>query len=170
MTQIEQLITSVDLPPVIRHKALTSCIVDQQSFDALCRYFYHPNKHIVRYAADVLAKITLKNPSYVQSHKSEVLSLLSNTANIGLKAHAALMASRLTVTEDELGKLWHLLTTYTLDTKEAKSVRVSSLQGLYNLLGQCPELKEDFIHTISAIKEEEAPSLKAKIRACHYDR
>jgi hypothetical protein len=168
VTQIEQLITSVDLPPAVRHKALTSCIVDQQSFDALCRYFYHPNKHVVRYAADVLAKITLKNPCYVQSHKREVLSLLSSTTNIGLKAHTALMASRLIVTEDELGKLWHTLTNYTLDVNEAKSVRVCSLQGLYNLLPQCPKLKEDFIHTISAIKEEEAPSLKAKIRACRF--
>jgi hypothetical protein len=164
VTQVEQLITKEDLPPAVRHKALTSCIVDQQSFDALCQYFYHLNKHIVRYAADVLAKITLKNPSYIQSHKHEVLFLLNSTTNIGLKAHTALMASKLIVTEDELGKLWHTLTTYTLDINEAKSVRVSSIQGLYNLLSQCPELKEDFDQTISVIKEEEAPSLKAKIR------
>jgi hypothetical protein len=168
MTPLEQLITKEDLPPAVRHKALTSCIVDQQSFDALCRYFYHPNKHIVRYAADVLAKITLKDPSYVQSHKSEILSLLSSTTNIGLKAHTALMASKLIVTEEELGKLWHTLTTCVLDINEAKSVRVSSIQGLFNLLPQCPELKEDFTQTISAIKEEKAPSLKAKIRACRY--
>jgi len=164
MTRLEQIITNEELPPLVRHKALTSYVVDQQSFDELGRYFYHSNKHIVRYAADVLGKITLKKPSYIQSHKGEVLSLLTTTTNIGLKAHMALMASKLILTEDELGELWHTLTTYVLDTDEAKSVRVCSIQGLYNLLPQCPELKEDFSQTISEIKGEEAPSLKAKIR------
>ena len=162
--QLEQIITNEELPPLVRHKALTSCIVDQQSFDELCCYFYHPNKHVVRYAADVLAKITVKNPSYIQSHKAEVLSLLSSTKNIGLKSHITSMACKLALTEDELGIVWHTLTTFALDKKEARSVRAYSMLSLYSLLPLYPELKEDFSLTVSGIKDEEAPSLKAVVR------
>lgn len=165
MAQPEDIITNHELPSAVRHKALTLYVTNQETFDKLFRYVYHSNKHVVRYAADVLSKITLKNPTYVQSHKTEVLSLFSTTRYVGLKSYIALMTSKLSLTEDELGNVWHTLTTWVLDKDEYKSVRVCALQGLCNLLPQCPELKEDLNLTISEIKGEDIPSLKAKIRA-----
>lgn len=165
MIQLEQIITNHELPPNVRHKALALYVVSQETFDEMFRYIYYSNKHVVRYAADVLSKITHKNPVYVQSHKKEVLSLFNTTRYVGLKSYIALMASKLTLTEDELGNVWHALTMWVLDKNEHKSVRVCALQGLYNLLPQCEELKEDFELTVSEIKNEDIPSLKAKIRA-----
>jgi len=92
------------------------------------------------------------------------LELCSETINIELKWHLALLLSRLQLTEKELGQVWQLLTEWATDKKESKIVRVNSVQSLFDLYKTNKDLKQDFNLTIDELVKENIPSLNARIR------
>lgn len=63
-----------------------------------------------------------------------------------------------------MGNIWALLTKWATDRKESKIVRVNSIQGLFNLLQQNPDLSQDFNLTLSEIEKEKIASLNARIK------
>jgi hypothetical protein len=51
-----------------------------------------------------------------------------------------------------------------MDVNSSRIVRVNALQGLYELVRQCPELKEEFVQITQQVKNEQIPSLNARIK------
>lgn len=114
-------------------------------------------------SADAIEKITKAHRKYLDKHKAELLTFLSSDSHIELKWHLAQLITRVTLTEDETGTVWEILTKQAKDKKESKIVRVLSVQGLFDLLTQYPELKNDFLQTITVLEKEPIPSIAARI-------
>ncbi len=153
-----------DLRSIGRADAIAKEVQSQHQFDELFEALFHYDRLIVMRAADAVDKITLNKSGYLQSQKKSLLRLLKDAKDKELKWHLALLVSRLKLTKSELGKAWEILSNWALDSKESRIVRVNSIQALFDLSKQAPELMEDFELTITQIEREEVPSIKARIR------
>lgn len=67
-------------------------------------------------------------------------------------------------TKKECENTWNLLTKWATNSEESKIVRVTSIQGLFNLLQQNRDLSKAFNLTLSAIEKEKIPSLNARMK------
>jgi GrpB-like predicted nucleotidyltransferase (UPF0157 family) len=153
-----------DLRSIGKANEVVSIIKTQKDFDMLFSALFHSDRKVVMRTADAIEKITLTNPEYLNNHKKKIIGLCKISENIELKWHLALLVSRIELSDKESGIIWQILTHWATDKKESKIVRVNSIQGLFNLISQKPELIEDFNLTISEIENEKIPSINARIR------
>ena len=144
----QKVLKDGDLRSIGKSDLVVSMVNDQKSFDELFVLLFGKDRKVVMRAADAIEKITIPHPEYLEKHKAAILELCSNANAKELKWHLALIVSRLKLTEDELGRIWQTLTGWATNQKESRIVRVNSLQGLYNLLAQNPDLRQDLLQTI----------------------
>jgi hypothetical protein len=135
-----------------------------KEFNNLFKGLFHTDRLVAMRSADAIEKITLSRPEYLQPHKSELLKLLTSAKHIELKWHMAQLVVRVKLNAEEAGAVWDILTQWALTKKESRIVRVFSLQGLFDLLKQFPELKTDFEQTLATLEKEPIPSIAARIR------
>ena len=164
MKHFDDILKGGDLRSIGQSNKVVSLIDNQQNFDELFQQLFHIDRKVVMRAADAIEKITVNNPGYLKPHKNVILKLCDTAKNIELKWHLALLASRLSLTKRELGRVWQILTSWATDRNESRIVRVNSIQGLFNLLTQHKELEQDFNLTLTEIKRENIPSINARIR------
>ena len=164
MKHLGDLLKGGDLRSIGQSSKVISLIKNQESFNELFKQLFHNDRKVVMRAADAIEKITLSNPNYLKQHKDEILILCDAAKNIELKWHLALLVSRVSLTKNEVAKVWQLLTNWATDKKESKIVRVNSIQGLFDLLTVHKELKQNFDQTIKEIAKETTPSINARIR------
>lgn len=164
MNKFQDILKGGDLRSIGKANEIIGMVNNQAAFDELFEGLTHPDRKVVMRTADAIEKITLRKPDYLQKHKTGLLNLCQSAKDIELKWHLALLVSRLSLTQKELGSTWSLLTKWATDRKESKIVRVNSIQGLFNLLQQNPELSQDFNLTLSEIGKEKIASLNARIR------
>jgi len=164
MNTFIEVLSGGDLRSIGGVNAIAKQVQSQHRFDELFELLFHNDRLIVMRAADAVEKITKNKPEYLNSHKKSLLRLLKDAKDKELKWHLALLASRLKLTKSELGKAWEILSNWALDSNESRIVRVNSIQALFDLSQQAPELMGDFELTITQLEREEIPSLKARIR------
>jgi uncharacterized protein with von Willebrand factor type A (vWA) domain len=153
-----------DLRSIGSVDAIVKQVQSQQQFDELFEALFHNDRLIVMRAADAVEKLTQSKPDYLKLHKKSLLRLLKDAKNKELKWHASLLVSRLKLTKSELGKVWEILSNWALDYKESRIVRVNSIQALFDLSQQVPELREDYELIITQLEREDVPSIRARIR------
>src|SRR5690242_8322383 len=115
-------------------------------------------------AADVIEKVTLSKPEYLNNHKEEIIALSDRAKNKELMWHLAQLLSRLKLNKKELEKVWTTLSLWALDKLNSRIVRVCSIQSLYDLSNHQPDLMTSFLQMIEQVKKENIPSLNARIR------
>ena len=164
MNNFEELLKGGTLRSLGQSSQVVPLIDRQETFDDLFKYLFHPDRTVVMRTGDVIEKVTLKNPEYLQSHSKELLDLSHQTTYIELKWHLAQLLTRLSFSEEEFVAVWDLLTSWALDKQESRIVRVNALQGLFDLLPLHQELIQDFNLTMAELETEPIPSLKARIR------
>ena len=164
MKHFDDILKGGDLRSIGQSNKVVSLIDNQQNFDELFQQLFHTDRKVVMRAVDAIEKITVNNPGYLKPHKNDILKLCDTAKNIELKWHLALLASRLSLTKRELGRVWQTLTCWATDRNESRIVRVNSIQGLFNLLTQHKELEQDFNLTLTEIERENIPSINARIR------
>jgi hypothetical protein len=153
-----------DLRSLEKSQKLCSLISNQGQFDSLFSYLLNSDRKVIMRAADVIEKITIKHPSYLNSHKKEILALSNNAKDKELVWHLALLISRIPLTKPEIQKVWKILTNWAIHFKESKIVRVNSLQSLCDLSMKHSEYTERFKELLLKIEKENIPSLNARIR------
>ncbi|TDH23520.1 hypothetical protein EXU57_17110 [Segetibacter sp. 3557_3] len=164
MIDFEKLLGGGDLRSIGASDTVVSLVKNQAHFDALFGFVFSHDRRLVMRAADAVEKVTREHPEYLQTHKTALLQLLHTAKDKELKWHLALLVARLQLSDEELGNAWQLLTGWATNKKESRIVRVNSLQALYNLLSQRQELKQDFVITITQVKQEDVPSIKARLK------
>lgn len=164
MNQFIDILKGGDLRSTGQSNKVVSLIKNQESFDGLFKEIFNVDRIVVMRTADAIEKITVNHPKYLGHHKRDILQLCNTAKNIELKWHLALLVSRLSLTKIEIGSVWQTLTNWATNPHESKIVRVNSMQGLFNLLPQHKELKQDFNLTVNKIEEENIPSINARIR------
>lgn len=164
MNKFQEILKGGDLRSIGKANEIVTMVNTQNDFDELFIGLNHSDRKVVMRTADAIEKITLDKSDYLQKHKTELLNLCKIAKDIELKWHLVLLVSRLSLTKEELGNTWDLLTKWATDKKESKIVRVNSIQGLFNLFQQNHELSQDFNLTLSEIEKEKIPSLNARIK------
>jgi len=153
-----------DLRSIAKVDELIEQIKTKKEFELLFQYLYSKNRLIVMCAVDAIEKITLKNPNFLTDHNHDIINLMKTAIDKELKWHLALLASRISLSSEELKIVWDQLKKWVKNKKESKIVRVNSIQSLYNLLQQHKSLKEDFDLIINEIKNENIPSMISRLR------
>lgn len=164
MNRFRKILEGGDLRSVGRSNEIVKQIVNQRSLDELFQHLNDRDRKVVMRTADIIEKVTLRYPDFLQKHKTNLLTLCRTAVDKELTWHLALLVSRIKLTDKELGSTWNLLTNWATDKSESKIVRVNSIQGLFNLLQQNSELSQDFGLTISENENERIPSINARIR------
>ncbi len=153
-----------DLRSVARVDKLVILIKSQKDFDGLFQYLYSNDRLIVMRAADAIEKVSLKNSEYLDEYTQDIINLMNVAIDKELKWHLALISSRLDLLVEDLKVVWDKLTFWATDKRESKIVRVNSIQALFDLASKNEELKRDFSLTIQTIKNENIPSINARLR------
>lgn len=164
MKDFFELLKGGDLRSLGHSNEIAKLIKTQEDFDHLFQYLFHEDRVIVMRTADVIEKITLTDAKYLNKHKIKLLELSKNNPNKEVKWHLALLVSRLIWPKNGLVKIWELLSSWALDKKESRIVRVNSIQGLFNLLQNNKQFGEHFDRIIVTIHKENIPSLNARIK------
>jgi exonuclease VII large subunit len=164
MTQFEKILSGGDLRSLGESNLLSTKIKDQSNFDELFKCLFHKDRIVVMRAADAIEKITTNNKHYLTSHKNEIIKLCELVNNKELKWHLALVIPRLHLNTKEITKIWDTLTKWAKDKKNSRSVRVNSIQALFEIMKQKKEFVKEFDETLSELEEENIPSLNARIK------
>lgn len=153
-----------DLRSIGRTNEVVNEVKNQHDFDILFEGLYHQDRKIKMRTADAIEKITLLTPTFLATHKKEIVQLCSQAEHIELKWHLALLVSRLPLKSTELNEVWRRLAGWAMDKKESKIVRVNSLQSLSVLSKDNKVLLEEFELMINKLRKENIPSLNARIK------
>ena len=164
MQSFDKFLKGDDLRSLGKSSEIISNIKTQKDFDKLFEYLYHDDRAVVMKSADVIEKITLTRVDYLNKHKTEIIELINKSKNKEFKWHLAQLLGRLNYSKNELLIAWEILKKMALDIKESKIVRVNSIQSLYDLSKIDNKFTHDFKEIISIIKEENVPSINARIR------
>lgn len=164
MTEFDDLLLGGDLRSIGKANEVVGRVKHQEEFDILFDAMLGQDRLKAMRAADAVEKITLRRPEFLLSHKTDLLNLCRQATHIELKWHLALLVSRIPLSEAETGEIWALLSQWATDKKESRIVRVNSLQTLFDLLQNHPELKQDFLWMVSGLERENIPSLNARLR------
>lgn len=163
MKDLKSLLPPHDLRTLLRVGEVVQSVRDQKNFDDFFNLLFQHEYHLVMRVANAVEKITRSHPQFLKPHKKQLLSLLRSTAGKELKWHVAKLIPRVTLAKSELKDVWGILTWHTRNPNESKIVRVNSLQALYMLAQQFPELQHDYEHTLKAIEHDPFPSIQARI-------
>ena len=164
MNKFIELLNRGDLRSIQGAAIAIANVHSQDEFDELFGCLHSTNRKVVMRAADAIEKLTIGHVNYLHKHKGALLAFCQVFTNIEFKWHLALLVTRLQLTDVEFGMVWDILSTWATSRKESKIVRVNSIQGLFSLMHQKPELALDFSHIIKEIEYEEIPSINARIR------
>lgn len=159
-----ELFAEGDLRTIGVSDQIASQVTTQEDFDRLFACTGHPDRKVVMRSLDAIEKITIGRPEFLKKHKKTLLQLLETAVHKEAKWHLVQLMPRLPLTIAEVGKLWHRLTQWALDTKESRIVRTFSVQAMYDLLPRVPELSEDLKQTAALMYAEKIPSVNARIR------
>jgi aspartokinase-like uncharacterized kinase len=164
MNKYKEYFIGGDIRSIGHSRKLIKQIQSQQEFDELFECLYDNDRIIKMRAIDVIEKITIPAPEYLQTHKKKLLDLCKVEHYKEYKWHLALLLPRLLLTEDELGYVWDVLSKWANDKTNSRVVRVLAMQGLYDLTHFVPELTNDLNLTMQELDKEEIPSICARIR------
>lgn len=164
MEELFRLLTGGDLRSIGRSNEVVRQIKNQNDFDNLFQYLFHENRIVAMRAADVIEKVTLANGKYLNKHKTKIIELCRSNPNKEVRWHLALLVSRLSLSKNEFAEIWELLSSWALDKKESRIVRVNSIQALFNLLQKNKQVLEDFDLITTTLGKENIPSINARLR------
>ena len=162
--QINILLNGRDLRSIGGSNDVIALIHNQEDFDLLFSYLYNHNRVMVMRAVDAIEKISRQHRSYLDKHKSSLLGLIADAKDKELKWHLAQLVSRLKLNDDEKNKVFEILKQWVLNQKESKIVRVNSIQALYEISDNSELLGESFDEILNVVKEENIPSINARIK------
>jgi hypothetical protein len=162
--QILETLKGTDLRSAGNVDKVKTFIKDQQGFDQLVAGLLSDDRVLVMRTADSIEKITRTNASYLQPHRSLLLSLLSEADHKELKWHLAQILTRVKLDKEEQKQVASKLRRWALDKSESRIVRVNALQGIFDLAMINPAFSKDLQDLLKTVEPEPVPSIRARIR------
>jgi hypothetical protein len=164
MSEFIKILTGGDLRSIGKSNSVILKVQSQEDFDELFQCLFSKNRLVVMRAADAIEKITINNRQYLAKHKNKIIQLCNVATDKELLWHLALIIPRLNLNKKEFRNIWNTLTNWAKDKTNSRIVRVNSLQGLFELVKQKSEIKNDFNLTLLELENENIPSISARIR------
>jgi len=117
-------------------------------------------------AADAAEKVTRKNPELLTPYRKELLGLLGEAREQGLRWHLAVMVPRLALNSNERKRAISSLNSYMQD--KSSIVKTSALQGLADLGRDDRSIRSTVIAILSEATRSGTPAMKARSRKLLY--
>lgn len=160
----EKILSGGDFRSLGKSQLLLHHIHNQGEFDSLYACVKFADYIVSGRAADVIEKITITHPEYLQKHKEDVLKTLKSATHNQIKWHFTLLVPRLKLTEDEFGEMWDILTTQALNKDESRIVRVNAFQALFEMQQTHTELRADLEQTLQKLDRIPIPSIIVRLK------
>ena len=109
-------------------------------------------------AADVLEKVTVNHPEYLQPYKTKMLMLAAKTGQQEVRWHIAQMVPRLSLTSKEFNRVVDILFDYLGD--KSNIVVTFSLQALADLATQNNSLRIRVLGVLEQLTQTGSPAVK----------
>jgi hypothetical protein len=131
-------------------------------FSKLLACLWHDDPLIRMRAADAAEKVSSIRPGVLKRHKSELLGLLSETTQIELRWHLALMIPRLKLGAREREQASKSLQRYMHD--RSSIVKTFAMQALADLAQGDPGLRSQVAELLEGSARSGTPAMKARAR------
>ncbi|HEX5168780.1 MAG TPA: hypothetical protein VFW11_06380 [Cyclobacteriaceae bacterium] len=164
MKDLKAFLGGGDLRSTGKSHLLIKKIRNQHDFDELFRFIFSDDRLVAMRAADVIEKVTRKNPEYLLSYNNQIVSLMKGNGNKELRWHLAQLCPRLELKPKELATVWTLLRKQATRRDESKIVSVNCLQSLYDLVEKNEHLSDSFKEILLEVSANPSPAVQARIR------
>ena len=123
---------------------------DKEAFDSLFELIYTAPHPINQRAAGVIETILRTYPELILPYLDRMIDTLKDFKVDGVKRNFTKIFTYTTFSEDQKGKVVNLCFDLLQDKKESIAVRVFSMQVLYNISQEVPELKKELALVIES--------------------
>jgi hypothetical protein len=161
---LENILGGGDLRSLGKSNQIVTAIKTRDEFDEFFELMFNKDRLVAMRSADVIEKVTIKHPHYLQKHKKQIFGLCKQTQHIELQWHLAQLLARLTLSQRELNEAVNILTAWASDTNQSKIVRVNSIQSIFELMLRYDIPQHEFRVMFTKIEKENIPSLVARIK------
>ena len=131
-------------------------------FETVFKGLYDSDPLIRMRSADVIEKVTRKNPQLLSNHTSEVISILITADQQEVCWHMAQITPRLECSPSEENEIIEALKRYL--THKSKIVRVSAMESLANIAETNHSILNKVIEIIEVQKATGSPAIQARGR------
>lgn len=163
-TDYTRVLMKKRFPPAWKSSRIKEAVHDQDDFDELFGLLFYHERPLIQRTANAVDKITQSRPEYLEPHRNQLLSILKSPDYRSVKANVVKLIPRLTLSDDELEIVWHLLSHQALNPNENKSIRLNALQSLYDLSKKHVHLKSELIQINDGLKRDPTPSIQARLK------
>lgn len=113
-------------------------------------------------ASDVIEKLSLHNPEWLEPHKPELLGSAFETHEQEVRWHLAAILPRLKLSPSEHGRVLKILETYLTD--KSSIVKTFAMQGLWDISRHDAALRESAVATIQDLTRTGTAAMRARGR------
>ena len=121
-----------------------------------------PNPGVCMRAADLLEKLSRREPGRLTPLKPHLLRLLAEATQKEVRWHLAVLVPRLPLTPSERVQVAHCLKTYFDD--RSSIVKTFAMQGLFDLSQKEPSLHSEVLDLIRISTRSGTPAMRARGR------
>lgn len=129
-------------------------------FPVLIGGMHHADELVRMRAADVVEKLTVTNPAWLQPYRVQLIKLAERTNQQELRWHLAQMLPRLELSRRDRVIVVAVFRRYLKD--KSRIVKTFSMQGLADLAMQDPQLRTPIRRMIAALARTGSPSMKSR--------
>jgi hypothetical protein len=129
-------------------------------FDELVEIFLRNEEPVSRRAVWVVDTVTEKHPHLLDPYIEPIAEMLPGFTHDGLKRVSLRMLSRSPLPQNQLGGLMNLCFDWLVSPKESVAVKVYSMEILYRISQDEPELKKELADSIEWRIAEGTPGFK----------
>lgn len=133
-------------------------------FKEVYEAIYAEDEVLAMRAVDAVEKIAQKQPEWLMPYKKELLNQMSHFKTKEHRWHVPLLLSYLSLSKQEVAKVYKQLTAWLKDIKSGKIAKVNCLQALVDLSMKYPQLKSGVKRLLNEQKVEKSPAIQARVR------
>ena len=163
MSEILKKLSGGDLRSIGRANEVAHEVEKNPSlFEELFKGLYENDPIIRMRSADVIEKVSKKEPELLSGYTSKVIALMEASVQQEVCWHIAQIAPRLTHTDDEEKRIIKGLKKYLLH--KSKIVRVSAMESLVDFAEKNKSIFDEVLGIIGAQIEHGSPAVKSRGR------
>lgn len=174
MTRIEHSDTSADVRSLLTggdrrsighvDQVITLVEADPALFGQLIAAMTDSDPLVRMRGADAVEKLTLTHSAWLAPYATELLGPAASIQQQEVQWHLAELLPRLPLSAQDRQRAWEIMQR-NFATSPSKIVRVFSLQAMFDLSAEDPNMRADVLDLCEAALNDPAPSMRSRARA-----
>jgi hypothetical protein len=164
MHELLEKLQGGDLRSIGKAEEVIVAIGDDESlFDAVMQGMFMDDPVLRLRASDVCEKVSQSHPEWLVKHKAALIKHLTLFKAKEVRWHVAQMLARMSYTPKQLRTIVDTLKEW-IKTEKSNIVKVFSMQTIYDLKKQYPELAADLTEVVEYLRQDKAPSVQSRLK------